>query len=681
MGLRQASPAGTEVPMEGLRRSAWLVGASALVPLLLFLAFETAFSAREQRRAIEDRTLAKSEAVSVAVDGEFRRLEAGMGALATAMSLRAGDLDGFRARANELTGLYEGWRGVELLDMSKGQRLLVTGPESRTLFLTQSGRAKLHPRLIGFARGQGCPCVVFDQIAQGPPGAQLTLRLLVDGRRFQNLLPDAHSGVEVSALVGPNGRFIARSLDPEGKFGQLASPYLVRAVKSGKASGIYRGFTLEGFESYTAFTRSRVTDWSVHLAISSREIDNPARRFLTSIGVAALLALAVAVVLVWFALRQVAEGRRLSERMMQSQKLEALGQLTGGLAHDFNNLLTPIVGTLDVLSKKPDLDARSKRMATGALASAERAGKLTAQLLAFSRRQKLQISPIDVAAMLDEMSDMFRQSVGDSQRIDIRQDDETLCALGDLNQLELAILNLILNARDASEEGSPISVIVTGDGTEQDGTVSIAVQDQGLGMDAATRSRALEPFFTTKGPGGGTGLGLAQVFGMAEQSGGRVDIESEPGHGTTVSIRLRRCSPAAGLQGTVRSAAPTQPPIGLHVLVVDDEPEVRSTIVRTIEEAGHIVDTVSDGPTALAAIAQRRFDVVLIDFVMPGMDGAELIRRARAIRDDTRYLLISGYSDSEAIAAVSPDTPILRKPFDREELVRITQELAAQPRG
>ena len=660
--------------MEGLRRSAWLVVAAALAPLLLFLVFQTGFQAREQRRMIEAEALLQSRSISIAADGEVRRIRSELDALGTAQSLRAGDLDGFRGRATELGQLFGGWRGIELVDRDSGKVLLTVGASGRTVTRIEPGPAGLTERFAGFVRGAGCPCLLFDRIAHGPPGTHWDVHVIVDTARFNALLPPGKGQYEVSALAGPYGRFIARSLSNDERFGNLGSTYLRRAALSGKSVGIYRGRTLEGFDNYTAFARSPETGWSAHVALRAGYIDNPARRFLASIGVAALLAFGLAGILVWFALRQVAEGRRLANRMQQSQKLEALGLLTGGIAHDFNNLLTPIIGALDFLAGHSTLDARGKRLAAGALASADRASKLTAQLLAFSRRQKLQIEPVAIGAMLDDISGLVRQSVGDGHSLEILQDDPTLCAFGDVNQLELAMLNLTINARDASPAGGTIRIAVTGEGGPETGRVKIAVSDEGVGMDEETRLRAFEPFFTTKSQGGGTGLGLAQVFGMAQQSGGTIAIDSAPDEGTTVTLSLRRC-PAAERRQSLSERPVESGETRLRLLVVDDDPEVRGAIVRPLEEAGHIVDAVSDGPTALAAISQRAFDIVLVDFAMPGMDGAEVIRRAAGIRPDGRFLIVSGYADSEAIAAASPDTPVLKKPFAADELLALVRSL------
>ena len=660
--------------MNDLRRLAWLIAAAALVPLLMFWIIAGGFKAREERRAIEVSALATSETLQVRVDGVIERHLAGLAALATTTSLRSGDIVAFRARAAELITLNPGWVAVSLVDARSGAPLADIGAGSRNLTLTPRTAGDKAPTLAGYARGTGCPCLVFTRAATFA-GRLATVRLFTSNREIAGMLPPNDGDYALSAVIDPAGRFMARSLDGERRFGTPGSTYLRGAVNSRAISAIYRGVTLEGMENFTAYRRSPVSGWTSHVSLKAYHIDDRARRFLESLGVAALLSLALAGVLIWFALRQVAERKRIGERMEQAQKLEALGQLTGGIAHDFNNLLTPVLGALDFVAKKPTTDASSRRLLLGALGSAQRAGKLTAQLLAFSRRQRLRIEPIRIATMLEEIADLFRQSIGDSHRLDIVADDPSLCAMGDMTQIELAVLNIMINARDASPSGSTIAVAVTGTGEPANGEVAIAITDQGTGMNEATRVRAVEPFFTTKAVGLGTGLGLAQAFGMAEQSGGRLEIASTPGAGTTVTIILRRCEEADAREEIAR-AEQAGKARSLHLLVIDDDPAVRAAIVRPLEEEGHVVDAVSDGPTGLAALGQRGFDLVLVDFSMPGMDGAEFIRRARELREETRFLIVSGYSDSDAIAAAAPGTPVLPKPFGNDALIALVDQLA-----
>ena len=659
--------------MGDLRRLAWLIAAAALVPLLMFWIIEAGFKAREERRTIEANAVSTAESLQYRVDGVVERHLAALAAMATTTALKKGDLPGFRARAAELVTLNPGWVAVTLVN-APGEPIADVGAGKRSVVLDRPvPGAGAAPYLAGYARGDGCPCMVFTHGAL-VAGRPATVRLFVSNRELVAMLPPASGDYAVSAVVDPAGRFIARTVNGDQRFGTSGSKYLRGAVSARSLAGVYRGFTLEGMENFTAYRRSALTGWSSHVALKSYQVDDRARRFIQSLGVAALLSLLLAAILLWFALRQIAERRRISDRMEQAQKLEALGQLTGGIAHDFNNLLTPVLGALDFVANKPTTDAGSRRLLLGALSSAQRAGKLTAQLLAFSRKQKMRIESIRIATMLDEIADLFRQSIGDSHHLAIIAADRSLCALGDVTQLELAVLNIMINARDAAPAGSTITVRVVGSGEPATGEVAIAVTDEGEGMDEPTRRRAMEPFFTTKALGHGTGLGLAQAFGMAEQSGGRLEIASVEGSGTTVTIYLRRCEEGEALAETIR--APQSAELApLRLLVVDDDAAVRSAIVRPLEEAGHVVDAVSDGPTALTAIGQRNFDLVLVDFAMPGMDGAEVIRRARTLRPDTAFLIVSGYSDSDAIATAAPGTPVLAKPFGNATLLEMVAAL------
>ena len=658
--------------MRELIRSAWLIAAAALIPLLLFTVFQSGFAAREEQRSIEARSLAEAESVIVASDAIIARTTGALDALATVRALAEGDVAGVRRRAGEVAALNPNWITVELVRARDGAILFDLRRPSGAA-TAETGAA---PRGTSVGRlvrdGAGCPCVAVDRAAAGPDGGYV-VRVLLAAEPFLRLLPLAGKQYEVSALVTPEGRFIARTLDQEGRFGVPGSRYLRAAVKGGKPNGIYRGATLEGFENYSAFARSGLTGWSAHIAMGTQFLDTPARRFLGSIGIAAVLSLLLAVVLIWFALRQLAAGRRAAERGQQAQKLEALGQLTGGIAHDFNNLLTPVIGALDFLLKRKSLDERGRRIANGALASAQRAGKLTAQLLAFSRRQKLEIEPVDVNFLFDELRPILEQSVGKDHVVRIDVAREALCVRTDYNQLELAILNLVINARDAMPEGGTIRV----EAASARDTVTIRVIDEGEGMSAETRQRALEPFFTTKSTGRGTGLGLAQVFGVMQQSEGTIDIDSRVGSGTTVTLRLPVCDEIPARRQRLSSGAAATAAIPLRLLLVDDDAAVRAALSRLFEDDGHIVDSVGDARIALTAIEHIDYDLAIVDFAMPVMDGAGLISAARKLRPNQKFLMITGYSDSEAVTAACPDTPVIRKPFDSEALRERVLELAA----
>ena len=654
-----------------VRRSAWLIVAAALVPLLLFSIFQIGYSAREQRRVLEATALSDTKAVILRADGEVLRLQTLLDAMGTSAVLERGDFAAFRARVTRFFVLHKDVVAIEVRDARSGALLSASGRVDGQRLRAADGPPSMQTRFVGYATSPACRCLMFERTGVSG-GRPVTLILLSRSETFVALLPPPRD-FEVSALVGPKGRFLARTLKHDERFAQLSSQFVRDAVTSGKVSGLYRGRTLEGLENYTAFHRSGRTGWTAHLALGSDYIDSPARRYLASLGVAGILSLLLAGLLIAFAIRQILAARRLSERLQQAQKMEALGQLTGGIAHDFNNLLTPVIGTLDQLRRREGLDERGRRLAAGALSSAERAARLTQQLLAFSRRQRLAIAPIDVPLLLEGVTALVQRSISGKHPFRVEADPRARCVQSDRNQLELALLNLAINARDASPEGSPIVLRVTAEGERPDGDperVVFAVADLGSGMNEATKARALEPFFTTKPAGRGTGLGLAQVFGVVEQSGGSVAIDSVPGEGTVVTLSL-----PAGTSSEVPPVPSTQEAAShpdlrpLRLLVVDDDAEVRTTIAQMLTERGHAVDAVAHGTTALAALAAEPFDLVIADFLMPMMNGAELIEEARRVRPGAKFLIVTGFADSDALRRACLDTATLAKPFTSGQLI------------
>ncbi len=650
----------------------WLIVSAAFVPLILFVIFQVGFTAQAQRGATESQVSAVAEQLIVAANGEVGRIGTVLQVLATAQSTKKADWQRLASRFAELATFNADIRGLEVRSRTGSQILLSAGIKPDGITRTADGATSSKPLFVGYARGGGCLCLIFELSTTDSAGNAYVFTLLTDSTVFLKLLPPSGELFEVSAFNGPDGRFIARTLDDDGRFGTAGSIYLRQAVFSGKMAGTYRGVTLEGFENYTAFTRSRRTGWTAHVALSSNYIDTPTRKFIASLAAAGFLSLALAGLLISSAVRQINAARRMTERLQQTQKMEALGQLTGGIAHDFNNLLTPIVGALDMLHRRESLDERGRKLAAGALASAERAGKLTGQLLTFSRRQQLQIEPINVAALAKDVTALVERAFASDHLFELSIDPRVQGVTSDANQLELALLNLALNARDASPPGATVRLAIEAVGGDSDSNppdVLFAMRDEGTGMDEETRRRALEPFFTTKPVGRGTGLGLAQVLGVAEQSGGSVTIDSELGKGATVSMRLPGCpTPHLDPAKTKLADQPTEN-FPLKLLVVDDDPAVRATTARMLEAAGHSVDSVSRGTTALAALTAEPFDLVIVDFAMPGMNGAELLRQAHRVCAGLRALVISGFSDTQALAASGVAAPILPKPFSSEQLL------------
>jgi PAS domain S-box-containing protein len=374
------------------------------------------------------------------------------------------------------------------------------------------------------------------------------------------------------------------------------------------------------------------------------------------------------IVYLLFEARDITELKAAQEQLRQSQKMEALGQLTGGIAHDFNNLLTVVVGGLDLIAKTVK-EERLKRYATNALTAAERGARLTAQLLAFSRVQRLEVKPTLVAPLIAGMRPLLRNVLGPTieKRFEL---DETLApVMADPTQLELAVLNLAINARDAMPDGGTLTfstrqVRIDDDPELEPGDyVELAVGDTGEGMPEEVVARAFEPFFTTKEVGKGTGLGLSMVYGVARQSGGTARIDSTPGEGTCVRLYFRRAEQPAEdnieAAGKRKKAARRK----ASVLVVDDDPDVRDFICASLSDFGYAVREAADGDAGLEAFKRQRPDLVVLDYAMPGLSGSEVA--ARMLRDvpGQPILFVSGYSETEAIRSAAPGAPLLAKPF------------------
>lgn len=360
-------------------------------------------------------------------------------------------------------------------------------------------------------------------------------------------------------------------------------------------------------------------------------------------------------------------------QLHEAQKLETIGQLTGGVAHDFNNLLTPITGALDLLGKRYAEDARAARLIDGALQSAERAKTLVQRLLQFARRQALETRAVDTAALVQGMRDLIASSVGGRVELKLVLPDDLPPALADPNQLELALLNLCVNARDAMPEGGRLTVVAA---TEAVGPgsalrlapgayVRLAVIDTGTGMDEATLARAIEPFYSTKERGKGTGLGLSMVHGLAAQLGGAFVMTSEPGQGTRADLYLpvaERDAETGTRQREGGRIAETRP---LAVLLVDDEDLVRSGTAEMLRDLGHQVAEAGDGAAALAALDDGlSVDAVLTDYMMPRMNGAELAAEVHRRRPDLPVLVVTGYAGGD----LALELPQLAKPFRRADL-------------
>ncbi|HYI40665.1 MAG TPA: PAS domain S-box protein [Allosphingosinicella sp.] len=367
------------------------------------------------------------------------------------------------------------------------------------------------------------------------------------------------------------------------------------------------------------------------------------------------------------------ELERAQEALRQSQKMDAMGQLTGGVAHDFNNLLTPIVGSLDMLQRRGLGGERERRLIDGAMQSAERAKTLVQRLLAFARRQPLQPSAVDVGRIVTGMADLLASTSGPQIRLVVEVPDDLPAAQADPNQLEMALLNLGVNARDAMPDGGTLRITAKAEsagasnpaGLKPGRYVCLSVADTGTGMDEKILARAVEPFFSTKGVGKGTGLGLSMAHGLASQLGGGLTIKSRPGVGTNITIWLPASqAPAdAGAEAVEENSGPVA---AGTVLLVDDEALVRMSTADMLADLGYSVVEAESAEEALQVLRTGlRPDLLVTDHLMPGMNGTDLARSAQAAQPGLKILIVSGYAESEG---VDPDLPRLTKPFRNADL-------------
>ena len=389
-------------------------------------------------------------------------------------------------------------------------------------------------------------------------------------------------------------------------------------------------------------------------------------------------------------LEEMAARGEAEEALRQSQKMEALGQLTGGIAHDFNNLLQVVHGAFELIRRRPDDTDKVATWSENGIAAAERGASLTRQLLAFSRSQKLELRPFVVADLIAEMHDLLVRTLGPDIVLAVALDETRATVMSDRTQLELAVLNLAINARDAMPEGGRLTIstairtVGAGDPVLEPGDyVDLSVADTGEGMSPEVIERAFDPFFTTKGVGKGTGLGLSQVYGVARQAGGAARIASTPGVGTVVSLLLRRSTATAQAGAEPSEPLPILAPEGGHtVLVVDDEEAVRTLACETLELLGYRVLVADSAAAALDMLDTVCPDLMLFDYAMPMMNGAELARVARLRCPGVPIVFASGYADTDQVeAAVGGEATILRKPFNMDALARTVATLLRDADG
>lgn len=673
--------------MGRIRRQMISIAAAVMLPLLILVGLQLYGGVNARRLELETTSRASAAEIMRLVDAQVMA-EVRLGrALSLADSIKQDDAARAHARAREFRAAAGSWLTVRLSD-----------PHAELELFDLRRPASAPPRPAGpdvAALGRKpFTATVVEGVLRDAAGAHrisLHTPILRDGRlRYvltveldpaaihQIAAPRYPAETVVAAVVDRSGRFISRSLDQDARLGGPGSAELRQAVGR-RGEGFYRNVTLEGVPTYTGYVTSALTGWSTHVAVSSSPFE-AARYWSMAIWVAVVLGcLALSGLMLWLTLRDMAQVRREEEGLRQAQKMEALGHLTGGIAHDFNNLLTAIIGSLDLVLRRAQAQDPNRRYLEGALDAAQRGAKLTSRLLAFSRTQKLGVEPVDIAATLEGMSELLDQSLGPRIVIRTQVAPEARWVSTDANQLELALLNLAVNARDAMPDGGQLTftgaLVDPGRAGEVTGRVALTVADTGQGMTPEVLHQAFDPFFTTKAVSKGTGLGLAQVYAFVRQCGGEVKIHSDVGKGTRVELILPAASGPAAEAAPVTAAAEPVTAEGRRILVLDDDESVRQVLVETLRARGYVVFQAASGEEALDALAEIDPDLLVLDFLMPGLNGAEVARRARQMRPHQKLLVVSGHLDSMALEGAIEGVAVLQKPFDGPTLARRVAEV------
>ncbi len=669
------------------RRSLVALGVALILPTVVFVAMASSYFLRNERAHTEADTLTQARGLMDAVDTRLQRNAAVLETLGTSIYFDEPDWNRLYQRVRRMLETNPDWFSVALYDTQTREELFdlqraFHAPEpyaaERANDIEVSSN---YDRLVVGSVVRGKPPVVwvYRRVATHP---RYVLGAAIKTDVLQEILRARVSGDTTGAVVDREGNFLARSLDYESRVGTPATRYVREAIRD-RTGGIYPGTTYEGMKNYTAFQTSGLSGWSSHVAVPSTRFDAPITWSFVVIGLAGLGSLVLAGVLAVLVLRELSERRTADEALRQSQKMEAIGQLTGGIAHDFNNLLTAIIGNLDLIRTRSAGNERLQRLADNALEAARRGAKLASQLLAFSRSQRMNVGQVDLEALLKGMGGLLTQSLGPNIQLRIEIDPKARWVVSDPNQLELALLNLAVNARDAMPNGGTLTICAkpasnVARNLPPGGYVEICVVDTGVGMTEKVKARAIEPFFTTKPVGQGTGLGLSQVYGVVRESGGAMAIESDVGQGTTVKITLKEAIPTRRTLASAPTPATIPAPkteSEKTILIVDDDRLVRRFMTESLRNLGYRVFDAERGEAGLELLKANHFDAMIADFAMPGMNGAELIRAALEIQPDLPTLVVSGYADSTALESALGSAKQLRKPFDMTELGAAVAEL------
>jgi signal transduction histidine kinase len=639
-----------------VRRSVSLLIIAGLLPIVGLGGTFGAISFRNERRAVEQEARTDAHFAAALLDVKLRTSVQAVQMVAQSPALDAPqpNLAWFRTLAARIVASQPDWRTVTIADTAGNRLLDVPEPIGGK----QQGRVV---EMSSFRRAVATGRPQIGDVVQGPKrGLAFAVRApVIKAGQVRFVVSAVVTAARLKELLLfqplPDG-WRAAIIDARGRAVTASSPSTFVADKS---------------QSVESWASVGATGWRVQVTTPARAFSAPVRNAALSLSAAVALCMVLLLLLARLLITELKQARQREAAQLQSQRMEALGRLTGGVAHDFNNLLTPIVGGLDLIGRRVS-DERTLRYVEAAAASAERARTLVSRLLSFSRRQTLAPEPVDLHRLLHGMSDLIDRSLTPAIQCEVSVSSNLCPVHADRGQLELAILNLIINARDAMPDGGSVRITAGTASREQatelpgNASVFVAVTDNGIGMDASTMAQATEPFFTTKATERGTGLGLSMVHGFAAQSGGSFHLASTPNCGTVATIVLPCSTDTSAERATAVEVSPTAP---ARILLVDDEPEVRRVTADMLTDAGHDVQEASGVPEALAVLrADPTIKLVITDYVMPAQSGGDLINEMRANGPDLPVLLVTGYVT--AGHELPHDVPKLMKPFSRPELLR-----------
>ena len=650
-------------------RYAALLAIAAVVPVLIFAGFSAVGAYAQREDELRSRAVADARRLSEAVDRELRASLDAAQALADLPALDGPmDLDAFTEIARREQARRPLWLTVLLLDRD-GRRL----SNSRT-------PARLGPALDMPSLRQAVQSArpVVGALTMGPQEYGIPIRAPVvrDGRiRAVVTVVVQPRGVSeilaasdlpptwIAGVLDGAGRLVGRSENPGPYVGRPGSA-IALAERERADQGVYEGRSMAGAPTVVAFWRSAATGWSVHIGMPKAAFEAPLRRSIAVSAVGSVISLLLASAFVALLVRELRLRRKETAAMEQSNRMEALGRLTGGVAHDFNNLLMIIQGNAEILQRRVQEDSAHRPLAAIREATA-RAAKLTRELLVFARGEPAERTRLDLNGAVRDFLEPIGQAVGPGVKVVTDLDPDVGAVELDRVQFELALLNLAVNARDAMQGSGELRIATR---RLDPSSVELMVCDTGPGIAPDIVGRVFDPFFTTKPVGKGTGLGLTQVYGFARQAGGAARVITGERRGAVVALRLPAArGPASPAQKVIENLG-DETLTGRRILLLDDNAEVRAVSAQHLREQGAEVVEGDGAAAGLAALEGAAFDALVSDIVMPGdLDGLGLAERVRAGDAAIPILLVSGYSESSA-AAVARGFRVMRKPYALSEL-------------